>query len=131
MSAKVNGKEEQLTADSIGYHYDYIRNIGDFETNYTSDILRMKNDGVKFVDMTDVAVTNSADFLQQAAQQNFHPDVVYGASAYDDKFFKLLGNASLANGIVYSAMPESLYLGQDRATVPAVNTFKRTPEDVQ
>jgi ABC-type branched-subunit amino acid transport system substrate-binding protein len=122
-SAKANGKEEQLTAASIGYHYVYTRNIGDFETNYTSDILRMKNDGVKFVDMTDVAVTNTADFLQQAAQQNFKPDVVYGASAYDAKFFKLVGNASLANGILYSAVPESLYLGQDRATVPAVNTF--------
>jgi ABC-type branched-subunit amino acid transport system substrate-binding protein len=123
VSAKVNGKEEQLTAESIGYHYVYTRNIGDFETNYTSDILRMKNAGVKIVDLTAVAVTNNADFLQQAAQQNFHPDVVYGATAYDSKFFQLVGNASLANGIVFSALPDALYLGQDRATVPAVNTF--------
>jgi ABC-type branched-subunit amino acid transport system substrate-binding protein len=123
ISAKVNGKEAQLTAESIGYHYVYTRNIGDFETNYTSDILRMKNDGVKFVDLTAVSVVNVADFLQQAAQQNFHPDVVYGAVAYDAKFFKLLGNASLANGVVYAAIPEPLYLGEDRGTVPAVNTF--------
>jgi ABC-type branched-subunit amino acid transport system substrate-binding protein len=123
VSAKVNGKEAQLTAESIGYHYVYTRDIGDFETNYTSDILRMKNDGVKFVDLTAVSVVNVADFLQQAAQQNFHPDVVYGAVAYDAKFFKLLGNASLANGVVYAAIPEPLYLGEDRGTVPAVNTF--------
>jgi ABC-type branched-subunit amino acid transport system substrate-binding protein len=123
VSAKVNGKEAQLTAESIGYHYVYTRNIGDFETNYTSDILRMKNDGVKIVDLTAVAVTNDADFLQQAAQQNFHPDVVYAATAYDAKFFQLLGNASLANGVVFSGLPDALYLGQDRATVPAVNTF--------
>jgi ABC-type branched-subunit amino acid transport system substrate-binding protein len=123
ISAKVNGKEEQLTAESLGYKYVYTRNIGDFETNFTSDILRMKNAGVKIVDMTDVAVTDDADFLQQAAQQSFHPDVVYGASAYDAQFFKLLGNPSLANNVVYSAVPDALYLGQDRATVPAVNTF--------
>jgi ABC-type branched-subunit amino acid transport system substrate-binding protein len=123
ISAKVNGKEEQLTAESIGYKYVYTRNIGDFETNYTSDILRMKDAGVKIVDLTAVAVTNDADFLQQAAQQNFHPDVVYAATAYDAKFFKLLGSASLANGVVYSALPDALYLGQDRAAVPAVNTF--------
>lgn len=123
VSAKANGKEEQLTAESIGYKYLYIRNISDFETNYLSDILRMKNDGVKFVDLSAVAVGNIAGFLQQAAQQNFHPDVVYGATAYDATFFKLLGNKSLANGIVYSSLPDAMYLGEDRATVPAVNTF--------
>ena len=122
-SAAVNGREERLTAESIGYKYLYTRDIGDFETNYTSDILRMKNDGVKFVDLTAVAVTNAADFLQQAAQQNFHPDVVYGASSYDSKLFKLLGNASLANNVLYAAVPDTLYLGQDRNTIPAVNTF--------
>jgi branched-chain amino acid transport system substrate-binding protein len=122
-SAAVNGREARLTAESIGYKYLYTRDIGDFETNYTSDILRMKNSGVKFVDLTAVAVTNAADFLQQAAQQNFHPEVVYGASAYDAKLFKLLGNAALANNVLYAAVPDTLYLGQDRNSIPAVNTF--------
>ena len=122
-SAAVNGRELRLTAESLGFKYVYTRDIGDFETNYTSDILRMKADGVKFVDLGAVAVTNAADFLQQAAQQNFHPEAVYGASAYDAKLFKLLGNASLANNVLYAAVPDTLYLGQDRATVPAVNTF--------
>ena len=122
-SAAVNGREEQLTAKSLGYVYVYTRTIGDFETNYTSDILRMKNAGVKVVDMQDVAVTNTADFLQQAAQQSFHPDVVFGSSAYDAKMFKLLGNVSLANNVLYAPVPDGLYLGQDRATNPGVNTF--------
>ena len=122
-SAAVNGREERLTAESIGFKYLYTRDIGDFETNYTSDILRMKNAGVKIVDLNSVAVTNTADFLQQAAQQNFRPDVVYGASSYDSKLFKLLGNASLADNVLLAAVPDPLYLGQDRNTVPAVNTF--------
>jgi ABC-type branched-subunit amino acid transport system substrate-binding protein len=121
--AKVNGEEEQKTAESLGYKYVYTRDFGPFETNFTSDILRMKNDGVKIVDMQAAAVTNTANLLQQAAQQNFHPDVVFGSTTYDAQFFKLLGNASLANGTVYAAVPDALYLGQDRATVPAVNTF--------
>jgi ABC-type branched-subunit amino acid transport system substrate-binding protein len=83
----------------------------------------MKSEGVQFVDMTDLADTSDANFLQQAAQQNFHPQVLYGASSYDAQLFKLLGNASLANNVVWAAVPDSLYLGQDRATVPAVNTF--------
>jgi ABC-type branched-subunit amino acid transport system substrate-binding protein len=122
-AAAANGKEEQLTAESVGFHYVYVRDVPDLTTNFTSDILRMKNEGVQFVDMSALAVSSDANFLQQAAQQNFHPQVLYGASAYDDQLFKLLGNASLANNVVWAAVPDSLYLGQDRATVPAVNTF--------
>jgi ABC-type branched-subunit amino acid transport system substrate-binding protein len=122
-AAAANGKEELLTAESLGYKYLYVRDVPDLTTNFTSDILRMKNDGVQFVDMSALAVTSDADFLQQAAQQDFHPTVLYGASAYDAQLFKLLGNASLANNVVWAAVPDALYLGQDRATVPAVNTF--------
>lgn len=122
-AAAANGKEEKLTAESVGFKYIYTRDVPDLTTNFTSDILRMKAAGVKFVDMSDLAVTSDANFLQQAAQQNFHPDVLYGASSYDAQLFKLLGDASLANNVVWAAVPDSLYLGQDRATVPAVNTF--------
>ncbi len=122
-AAAANGKEEQLTAESVGYHYLYVRDVPDLTTDFTSDILRMKNAGVKFVDMTALAVTSDADFLQQAAQQDFHPEVLYGASAYDARLFRLLGNASLANNVVWGAVPDAMYLGQDRATVPAVNTY--------
>lgn len=121
--ALANGKEQELTAESLGYKYVYQRVIGPFETNYTSDILRMKSDGVKIVDLGAVAVGNVADFLQQAAQQNFHPDAVISAAAYDVQLLKLLGNASLANNVLFAPLPYPLYLGTDRATVPAVNTF--------
>ena len=122
-AAAANGKEEMLTGESVGYKYLYVRDVPDLTTNFTSDILRMKADGVQFVDMQALAVTSDANFLQQAAQQNFHPSVLYGSSAYDAQLFKLLGDASLANSVVWSALPYSLYLGQDRSTVPAVNTF--------
>lgn len=120
--AAANGKEQQLTAESLGYKYVYTRLIGPFETNFTSDILRMKNAGVKIVDLGAVAVNDVADFLQQAAQQNFHPDAVISAPAYDAQLLKLVGDASLADN-VYAPLPYPLYLGSDRATVPAVNTF--------
>jgi len=121
--AFANGKQEDLTAESIGYKYLYSRVIGPIETNFTSDILRMKSLGVKIVDLGVSSVNVDADFIEQAAQQGFHPDAIIGSSAYDAHLLKLLGNASAANGIVYSPLLYSLYLGQDRATVPAVNTF--------
>jgi ABC-type branched-subunit amino acid transport system substrate-binding protein len=122
-AAAANGKEERLVAQSLGYKYLYVDDIPDLTTNFTSYILRMKNQGVQFVDMTALAVTSDANFLQQAAQQNFHPKVLYGASSYDAQLFKLLGKASLANNVVWAAIPDAMYLGQDQSTVPAVNTF--------
>ena len=121
--AAANGKQQDLTAESIGYKYVYSRQIGPFETTFTSDILRMKSLGVKMVDLGVVNVGIAADFIQQATQQGFHPDAIFGAAIYDAHLFKLLGNPSLANNLVYAPLSYSLYLGQDRATVPAVNTF--------
>src|SRR5581483_2694964 len=63
--AAANGKEQQLTAESLGYKYVYTRLISPFETNYPRDILPMKSDGVKIVDLGAVSVSNDADFLKQ------------------------------------------------------------------
>ena len=122
-AASANGKEEELTAESLGYKVVYSRTIGPFETNFTSDILRMKADGVKIVDLGANAVGTVANFVQQANQQGLHLDAVISAAAYDAHLFKLLGDAKLADNVVYAPLPYALYLGQDRATVPAVNTF--------
>jgi ABC-type branched-subunit amino acid transport system substrate-binding protein len=112
----------ELAAETVGYKYVYFRVIGPLDTNFTSDILRMKNDGVKIVDLLQSQVNTAAQFLQQAAQQNFHPDAVISVSAYDTNFLKLLGNASLAEHELYAPVFSGLYLGTDRATNPAVNT---------
>lgn len=122
-AAEANGKQEDLTAESIGYKFVYSRVIGPIETNFTSDILRMKSLGVKIVDMGVVSAGIDANFIQQAAQQGFHPDAIIGASGYDAHLLKLLGNPHAADNIMYAPLGYALYLGQDRATVPAVNTF--------
>lgn len=122
-AAEANGKQEDLTAESIGYKYVYSRVTGPIETNFTSDILRMKSLGVKIVDLGVVNVGLDANFIQQAAQQNFHPDAIIGASGYDAHLLKLLGNPHIADNLFYAPLAYSLYLGEDRATVPGVNTF--------
>ena len=121
--AEANGKEQDLTAESIGYKYVYSRTIGSTETNFTSDILRMKSLGVKIVDLGVQAVSVDANFIQQANQQNFHPDAIISAAGYDAHLLKLIGDPNIANNEVYAPLAYSLYLGTDRAAVPGVNTF--------
>jgi len=121
-SAAFSEVEEHDAAQSVGYKYVYSAGIATTDTNFTSNILRMKADGVKIVDLLANPDSTVADFEQQAAQQNFDPDVVLGATAYDAGFFKLLGNpADAANLVAPLYFP--LYLGQDRSTNPELNTY--------
>jgi hypothetical protein len=70
-----------------------------------------------------VDVNDVADFLQQAKQQNFHFDALISAPGYDAHLLKLVGDPADANNILYSPLSYAMYLGTDRPTVPAVNTF--------
>ena len=122
---KFDFDEQEAAAESIGYKYVYNRGYAPTETNFTSDILRMKADGVEVIDMIDTNAADMADFLEQSAQQNFHPKAVITAAAYDLSFFKDLGNAADAAPLVMP-LPFALYLpGGDAATVPEVATFQK------
>lgn len=121
-SAALSANAQYKVAEMNGYKYVYARGIGNTETNFTSDILRMKSEGIQMVDLLSDPVTVAADFEQQAAQQNFHPVAVISATAYDANFFKLLGNpADAANLIAPEFFP--MYLGQDSATNPELATY--------
>jgi hypothetical protein len=116
-------KQVQLTAQSLGYNYVYQRVIGNTETNFTSDILRMKALGVKIVDMSGASIPLETNFLQQAAQQNLSFDAILPGGSYDSRFLGALGNASLANGKVYQFLNTVNYLGSDGASSAGLNTF--------
>jgi len=116
--------EQASAMRATGYDIIYNRGFSPLETNFTSDILRMKNAGVEVVDETDDAVQYVADFLKQAAQQNFHPLAVINGTAYDPTFFKLLGNPSYASNLVMY-LPEAMYLGEDARSVPEINVVTK------
>jgi len=114
--------DEQLAAmKSIGYTETYSRATAATETNFTADVLRMKNDGVNFLWLTDEDIEIIANVMNEAAQQNWHPLIVSGNTAYDPNLQKLL-NPGVGNGLLNDQLV-SMYLGQDSATVPAVGTF--------
>lgn len=127
-------KEESQTAESIGYKWVYSRGVGLTDSNFTSDILRMKADGVEVVDLTATNVIDTVDFLQQAQQQGFNPKAVIGGTAYDSSYFKLAGGNKNLGSNLQLVLPYAMYLGEDASTVPEINTlttwFKKThPKD--
>lgn len=119
--AKLSYEEINDTYKAEGFKYVYTRGTGPLETNFTSDILRMKALGVRVVTLETQPVGSIADFIQQADQQGFHPDAIISAQAYDAALFKSLGSADASN--LFMPLGYPLYLGQDRATNPALATF--------
>jgi ABC-type branched-subunit amino acid transport system substrate-binding protein len=104
---------------SVGFQIVYDHGVGPFDTNFLTDIVAMKNDGVKMVFNLELPDNYAAKLAQQMQQQNFQPIHLEGA-AYSDRFLSLAGSS--ANGI-YIEQAYVLYLGQDASVTPAVKTF--------
>ena len=113
-AAQSSANSYAQTYESLGYKYLYRRGLGLTETNFTSDVLRMKNDGVQIVDLGADDEQIVADFLENAAQQNFHPLAIISAVAYDPKLFTSIGAVNADN--LYMPLSYPMFLGQDLAT---------------
>jgi ABC-type branched-subunit amino acid transport system substrate-binding protein len=118
--APLDSLEIVNAAASVGFKYVYQRSIGITETNFTSDILRMKTDGVQIVDLTLFNIAELGDFLQQASQQGFHPQAIIDGSSYDSSLFKLVGSADLSN--LYFPLSYTDFLNP-KPSVPEVSTM--------
>lgn len=118
--APLDSAEMVNAAQSVGFKYEYQRTIGLTETNFTSDVLRMKSAGVQIVDLTLLNIAELADFLQQAAQQGFHPKAIIDGSSYDTSLFKLVGPVDMSN--LYFPLAYTDFLNP-KPSVPEVNTM--------
>jgi ABC-type branched-subunit amino acid transport system substrate-binding protein len=110
------------TMQSLGYNFVYDQLYSPTQTDFTSDIVRMRSAGVKTLVLVSADVKGIARIAQQAKQQNWKPDLtILGASAYDPQLIPL-GTADALEGMhVY--LPSAMYLGEDRGTNKEVDLF--------
>jgi ABC-type branched-subunit amino acid transport system substrate-binding protein len=107
----------KAAADSAGYKVVYERGFSPTETDFTADVVRMRQSGVKMVYLTAADVRPTARLAKAMAQQNFTVDAfVSGGVAYDPNFVTLAGPAG--NG-VYSEQQMAMYDGED-SSIPEV-----------
>jgi ABC-type branched-subunit amino acid transport system substrate-binding protein len=126
--------QEKAAMESVGYSIAYERGAQTSETDFTADILRMKDAGVQFIWLSDLPVPSQAQFLSAMQQQGYKPKVVMTAgTAYDGTFFKQLPDPAAAEGM-YTDMQYELFL-DTASTVPEVQLFqqwlKKTHPDAQ
>ena len=100
-----------------------MRDIGPTETDFTTDVISMRNDNVNAVDLTAVDWQVGAEFVQDAAAQGWHPGLIFSAGPiYADQFVAHAGGPAATNGIQIG-QAQALYLGQDANTIPADKLF--------
>ena len=99
-------------------------------SDFTTDVINMRNDHVNAVDLTALDWQVGADFVQNAAAQGWHPGLIFsGGPIYADQFIAHAGGPAATNGIQIGQV-QALYLGQDAKNLPADKLFLKYVQKV-
>jgi branched-chain amino acid transport system substrate-binding protein len=120
---------EKAAMKSIGYNVIYDQRFGITQTDFTQNVVAMRNAGVKILFLEQMPANYAASVIKALNQQDFHPQLVFGASTYSEQLVPDSGGASAVNG-AYMEMVNSLFLGEDASQLPAARTFQAWVEKV-
>ncbi|MCW2601581.1 MAG: hypothetical protein JWM02_3410 [Frankiales bacterium] len=91
------------------------------QSDYTADVIKMRSAGVKWLSLDGLDIQTISRVLAAAKQQNWRPEVITSAPAYDGNFFKVADPAA-AEGVLLP-LGTALFLGEDRATSKGVDEY--------
>ncbi|MHB8220621.1 MAG: ABC transporter substrate-binding protein [Acidimicrobiales bacterium] len=114
---------EEAALKHAGFTIAYQQKVGPLASDFTTQVIQMRNAGVNVVYLTALDWQVAAILTQNMVQQNWHPAVVLsGGPIYADQFIAKAGGASAVDGD-WIGQAQALYLGQDATSVPAVGQF--------
>ena len=127
-AAKLHWDGTEGAMKDLGYHIVYSAVTTALATDFTSQVLAMRQAGVQFLDITSEPVSDDTLIIKDLDQQNWHPTIIEsGDPSTTVKFYADAGGAQAvdeaATDGVWLQSAESLFLGQDAASIPAVATF--------
>jgi ABC-type branched-subunit amino acid transport system substrate-binding protein len=115
-------EHEKVTMEHLGYRVIYDPALPPTTTDFTQNIVAMKNAGVQILFLEQLPVNYASAAVKDMNQQNFHPVLVLGAPAYSESLVADSGGPGSIDG-AYFEQSSAFYLGEDAAAVPAVRTF--------
>jgi len=121
-SAQTTWGAEQQAMTSLGYKVVSDPSYTVTQTDFTQDVIAMKNAGVKILFMEQSPQNYAGAVVKALDQQNYHPVVVLGTAGYSEAFVPTSGGAASADGI-WLDQGTALYLGEDTSVIPADQTF--------
>ncbi len=122
VGATESWNEQKSAMESVGYKVAYERAYAPTESQFTSDIIKMRSAGVQFLWLTDSDDATAARVLNEALQQNWRPQVIMSDSQYDVNFVKLADPKAIDG--MWSDEQFALFQGEDSASVPEVSLFQ-------
>jgi ABC-type branched-subunit amino acid transport system substrate-binding protein len=114
---------EKAAMASLGFKVVYDKSFDITTSNFTQQVVDMKNAGVKILFLEQMPQNYAASVVKALNQQDFHPVLVLGGSTYSSQLIPNSGGAQAINGS-YLDQNTSLYLGADITSIPAVGTFQ-------
>ena len=128
-ASKAAALDAMAAARSVGWEFAYERGYQPTETDFTADVVRMRQSGVKAFWTTSADAKTMARLVKAMEQQGFKPEfIAFGASGYDPAFLALAGSASEG---VFIDHQLALYQGGDAGSVPEVALFNQWLQKVK
>jgi branched-chain amino acid transport system substrate-binding protein len=122
-SAASKWQGEKAAMVHLGYQVVYDPTFDITTTDFTQNVIAMRNAGVKILFLEQMPENYAASVVRALSQQNFHPVLVLGGSTYSEALVPNSGGAANIDGS-YLEQNTSLYLGEDAASIPAIGTFQ-------
>ncbi len=122
-SAIAKWDAEKQAMQSIGYKVVYSPTFEVTQSDFNQNVIAMKNAGVKILFLEQMPYNYAAAVVQALNQQSFHPVLVLGGSTYSEGLVPSAGGASAIDG-AYMEQNTSLYLGEDKSSIPAISAFQ-------
>ena len=121
-AARNNANWQKQSCEAEGFKFVYSREVQPTESNFTGDVIQMRQRGVQAVFVI-FDVTGIARLFKSLHQQDFRPPLRYPSpAAYDGDFIGLVG-ADAAEGLLIG-QSFSMFLGEDQALYPEIGRFR-------
>lgn len=108
--------------ESTGGKVLYDRAFGPTDTDFTADIVRMRNDGVQLIYISASDAPTFARIVKAAKQQNVDWPIIAGGIAYDEGFLKQAG--ADGDGVLGDQLYSQFFNADDASSIPAVKEFQ-------
>lgn len=108
--------------ETLGGKVVFTRQVAiDKQTDYTADVIKMRDAGVEWLTLDGFNIETIARILGAAKQQNWRPAVITSAPAYDGNFFTIADPAA-AEGVLLP-LTTAMFLGEDREESAGVDEY--------
>lgn len=128
-SALATHNDMKAAAESLGWRFVYERRFGATETDFTADVVRMRQAGAKAFYVVGMDVKGLARVAKAMQQQGFRPELfATGGIGYDPSLVTLAGSA--VDGLI-NDQQQAMFDGEDAGAVPEVALMNQWMQKVK